>query len=216
VEQWADIRRLYLVKRLSIKEIVRRTGRGRNTTGERCAPLRRRTIGGRRGRSELDPCREEIHRLLRSDPRLPGKRVRELLEEQGLRGWQDDPGRLPARAAAALPCRGRAPSSAPPIGRALCRFRPPGAGSGDPGRRRDARVARRSKWPRRSGAHRPAHAAWRSSSERARALSSFVRYYNRRRPHSSIGGRPPISRVHNAMGPTARPRTYRRLRPGSD
>jgi transposase InsO family protein len=38
---------------------------------------------------------------------------------------------------------------------------------------------------------------WQSSSERARALSSFVRYYNRRRPHSAIGGRPPISRVHN-------------------
>ena len=27
MEQWAEIRRLYLVKRLSIKEIVRRTGR---------------------------------------------------------------------------------------------------------------------------------------------------------------------------------------------
>ena len=31
VEQWAEIRRLYFVKRLSIKEIVRRTGHGRNT-----------------------------------------------------------------------------------------------------------------------------------------------------------------------------------------
>jgi transposase InsO family protein len=41
---------------------------------------------------------------------------------------------------------------------------------------------------------------WQSSSERARALSSFVRYYNRRRPHSSLGGRPPLSRVHNVCG----------------
>ena len=41
---------------------------------------------------------------------------------------------------------------------------------------------------------------WTSSSERARALSSFTRYYNRRRPHSSIGDRPPISRVHNLRG----------------
>jgi transposase InsO family protein len=41
---------------------------------------------------------------------------------------------------------------------------------------------------------------WQSSSERARALSSFVRYYNRRRPHSSLGGLPPISRVHNVCG----------------
>ncbi len=31
VEQWAEIRRLYFVKRLSIKEIGRRTGHGRNT-----------------------------------------------------------------------------------------------------------------------------------------------------------------------------------------
>jgi transposase InsO family protein len=38
---------------------------------------------------------------------------------------------------------------------------------------------------------------WPSSSARARSLQSFLRYYNRRRPHSSIGDRPPISRVHN-------------------
>ena len=36
---------------------------------------------------------------------------------------------------------------------------------------------------------------WPSSAERARALLSFLRYYNRRRPHSSLGDRPPISRV---------------------
>jgi transposase InsO family protein len=41
---------------------------------------------------------------------------------------------------------------------------------------------------------------WQSSGERARALSSFVRYYNRYRPHSSLGDRPPISRVHNLCG----------------
>jgi transposase InsO family protein len=42
--------------------------------------------------------------------------------------------------------------------------------------------------------------AWPNSHRRARALSSFVRYYNRRRPHSSLGDRPPISRVHNVRG----------------
>jgi transposase InsO family protein len=41
---------------------------------------------------------------------------------------------------------------------------------------------------------------WQNSSERARALLSFVRFYNRRRPHGSLGGRPPISRVHNVCG----------------
>jgi transposase InsO family protein len=41
---------------------------------------------------------------------------------------------------------------------------------------------------------------WKNSHQRARALRSFVRYYNRRRPHSSLGDRPPISRVHNVRG----------------
>jgi transposase InsO family protein len=41
---------------------------------------------------------------------------------------------------------------------------------------------------------------WRNSSERARSLLSFVRYYNRRRPHSSLGDQPPLSRVHNLCG----------------
>lgn len=41
---------------------------------------------------------------------------------------------------------------------------------------------------------------WESSRARARALLSFVRFYNRRRPHGSLGGRPPLSRVHNVCG----------------
>jgi transposase InsO family protein len=42
--------------------------------------------------------------------------------------------------------------------------------------------------------------SWPTSAERSRALPSFLRYYNRRRPHSSLGDRPPISRVHNVRG----------------
>jgi transposase InsO family protein len=38
---------------------------------------------------------------------------------------------------------------------------------------------------------------YRSSDHRAQALSHWLRYYNERRPHSSLGGRPPTSRVHN-------------------
>jgi transposase InsO family protein len=41
---------------------------------------------------------------------------------------------------------------------------------------------------------------YRTSTERAKALSSFIRYYNRHRPHSSLADRPPISRVHNLRG----------------
>jgi transposase InsO family protein len=42
--------------------------------------------------------------------------------------------------------------------------------------------------------------SWPNSAERTRALPSFLRHYNRRRPHSSLGDRPPISRVHNVRG----------------
>ena len=41
---------------------------------------------------------------------------------------------------------------------------------------------------------------WPDSHARARSLLSFIRYYNRQRPHSSLGDRPPISRVHNVRG----------------
>ena len=41
---------------------------------------------------------------------------------------------------------------------------------------------------------------WPSSHQRDRGLASFIRYYNRRRPHTSLGDRPPISRVHQDRG----------------
>lgn len=41
---------------------------------------------------------------------------------------------------------------------------------------------------------------WPDSTSRDRALRSFLRYYNRRRPHTSLGDRPPISRVHQDRG----------------
>ena len=42
--------------------------------------------------------------------------------------------------------------------------------------------------------------AYASSDHRARALPHWLRYYNCHRPHSSIGDRPPISRVHDLSG----------------
>jgi transposase InsO family protein len=36
---------------------------------------------------------------------------------------------------------------------------------------------------------------WPNSHARDRALTSFLRYYNRRRPHTSLGDRPPLTRV---------------------
>ena len=39
-----------------------------------------------------------------------------------------------------------------------------------------------------------------TSAHRARALSGWLRWYNRRRPHGSLGGQPPISRVSHLCG----------------
>jgi transposase InsO family protein len=41
---------------------------------------------------------------------------------------------------------------------------------------------------------------WPSSTQRDRGLASWLRFYNRRRPHTSLGDRPPISRVHQDRG----------------
>jgi transposase len=86
VEQWAEIRRMRFVCGLSIKEIVRRTGRDRNTVRRAlrssAAPKYSRTPAP----SKLDPFKEEIHRLLKDDPKLPGQRIRELIEPLGYTG----------------------------------------------------------------------------------------------------------------------------------
>ena len=42
--------------------------------------------------------------------------------------------------------------------------------------------------------------AYRSHRHRNQALPHWLAYYNQRRPHSAIGGRPPISRIHNLRG----------------
>jgi transposase InsO family protein len=42
--------------------------------------------------------------------------------------------------------------------------------------------------------------AYPTSHHRARALPGFIRWYNRRRPHSALGARPPLSRVAHLCG----------------
>ena len=42
--------------------------------------------------------------------------------------------------------------------------------------------------------------AYPSSTHRARALPGYLRWYNHHRPHGSLGGRPPISRVSHVCG----------------
>jgi transposase len=86
VEQWAEIRRMHKVEGLSIREIARRSGRDRNTV--RAALRSEGRPRYRRGPrpSKLDPFKEEIHRLLKGDATLPGKRIRELIAEDGYAG----------------------------------------------------------------------------------------------------------------------------------
>ncbi len=86
VERWAELRREHFVRGVSIKELARRTGLSRNTVRlalrSECPPRYERPSAA----SKLDSFKEEIHELLRRDPRLPGVRVRELIEPLGFRG----------------------------------------------------------------------------------------------------------------------------------
>jgi transposase len=86
VEQWAESGRMHFVGGVSIKEIAWRTARDRNTI--RWALRSSDPPASRRGPrpSKLDPFRQEIRRLLREDRRLPGQRVRELIERLGYSG----------------------------------------------------------------------------------------------------------------------------------
>lgn len=86
VEQWAELRREHFVRGVAIKELVRRTGLSRNTIR---SAVRSDTLPAFRcpeRPSRLDPFKDEIHRLLRDDPKLTGVRVRELIEPLGFGG----------------------------------------------------------------------------------------------------------------------------------
>ncbi len=83
VELWAELRREHFVRGVSIKKLARRTGLSRNTIRKAlrsdAPPAYRREPAG----SVLDPFKDEIHRLLRDDPKLSGVRVREEIEPLG-------------------------------------------------------------------------------------------------------------------------------------
>jgi transposase len=83
VEQWAELRREHFVAGKSIKRLVRETGLSKNTIGR---ALRSETPPSYQRAPKvrvLEPFKPEIHRLLAEDPKLPGVRVRELLEPLG-------------------------------------------------------------------------------------------------------------------------------------
>ena len=41
---------------------------------------------------------------------------------------------------------------------------------------------------------------WQSSDERNQALEAWLHYYNHHRPHSALGGQPPVTRLNNLVG----------------
>jgi transcriptional regulator with XRE-family HTH domain len=83
VEQWAEVRRLFFVRGLSQREIHRRTGLHRDTIGRAINSDRPPKYEHAPTGSKLDPFNDEIRRLLREDPKLPGQRIRELIAPLG-------------------------------------------------------------------------------------------------------------------------------------
>jgi transposase len=86
VEQWAEIRRMHRVERLSIREISRRTGLHRKTVRRALAaempPRYSRAPGG----SKLDPFKDWVCEQLRADPSIQSLRLREMATELGYEG----------------------------------------------------------------------------------------------------------------------------------
>jgi transposase InsO family protein len=41
---------------------------------------------------------------------------------------------------------------------------------------------------------------WQNSDERNQALKAWLHFYNHHRPHSALGGQPPITRLNNLVG----------------
>ncbi len=86
VEHWAEIRRMHFIDGVSIREIRRRTGLHRETIRRALAAKDPPAYRRPKAPSKLDPFKEEIERLLRSDHRMPATRIRELIAELGYEG----------------------------------------------------------------------------------------------------------------------------------
>jgi transposase len=86
VEQWAEIRRMHRVERLSIREIGRRTGLHRKTIRRALAAETPPTYSRPAAASKLDPFREWICEQLQADPRIRSLRLREMAAELGYDG----------------------------------------------------------------------------------------------------------------------------------
>jgi transposase len=86
VEQWAEIRRMHRVERLSIREISRRTGLHRKTIRRALASERPPEYCRAPAGSKLDPFRDWICEQLDADPTIQSLRLREMAAEVGYEG----------------------------------------------------------------------------------------------------------------------------------
>jgi transposase len=86
VEQWAEIRRMHRVERLSIREIGKRTGLHRKTVRRALAAATPPKYSRPPAASKLDPFKDWICEQLQADPRIQSLRLREMATELGYEG----------------------------------------------------------------------------------------------------------------------------------
>jgi transposase len=86
VEQWAEMRRMHRVERLSIREISRRTGLHRKTIRRALAAETPPRYSRPPATSRLDPFKDWICERLRDDPSIQSLRLREMATELGYEG----------------------------------------------------------------------------------------------------------------------------------
>jgi transposase len=86
VEQWAEIRRLHRVERLSIREISKRTGVHRKTIRRALGAMTPPRYVRAATASKLDPFKEWICERLSEEPSIQSQRLREMTVDLGYEG----------------------------------------------------------------------------------------------------------------------------------
>lgn len=88
VEQWAELRRLHFSEGVGVRELARRFALHRKTVRRALGSTEPPKYSRPRAPSKLDPFKDEVHRLLTDQPRLPVVRIRELLQPFGYAGGE--------------------------------------------------------------------------------------------------------------------------------
>jgi len=86
VEDWAEMRRLHKVEKLSKRAVARRLGIHRNTVTRALESDEPPSYSRKARGSILDPYKPKIHALLAKDPTLSGVRILEIIQEEGYPG----------------------------------------------------------------------------------------------------------------------------------